>query len=129
VRYCYEQFGSKKIPHEDWKKRSSSGFQKKGFKSSRFKNYGKDSRRILPNRNVYQKNFPSQSGNKPFKTIQEKTDNLKKEPLKFYGFGEDHRLRDYPHRQQNSKRIYISNNLPPSIMWLGEFHESMKLGQ
>jgi hypothetical protein len=33
-------------------------------------------------------------------------DNLKKEPLKCWGCGEDHKLRDFPHRQQNSKRVY-----------------------
>jgi hypothetical protein len=82
VRYCYEQFGNKTRPHEEWKKRISLGFQKKGFKSSRFKNYGKDSRMILPTRSVHQQNFPSQSGNKPFKTVPGNTDNLKKEPLK-----------------------------------------------
>ena len=93
-------------PHEDWKKRSSLGFKKKGFKSPRFKNYGKGSRMRLPTRSVYQQNFPSQSGNKPFKTVLVKTDNLKKEPLKCWGCGEDHRLRDYSHRQQNNKRLY-----------------------
>jgi hypothetical protein len=97
VRYYYEQFGSKTRSHEDWKKRSSSTFQKKGFESSIFKNYEKDSRRRLPTRSLYQKNFPSQSGNKPFKTVPTKTDNLKKEPLKCWGCGEDHKLRDYPH--------------------------------
>jgi hypothetical protein len=98
TRYCYEQFGNKTWPREDWKKRSSSGFNKKGFKSSRFKNYGKGSRMILPTISVYQQNFPSQSGNKPFKTVPGKTDNLKKEPLKCWGCGEDHRLRDCPHK-------------------------------
>jgi hypothetical protein len=78
VGYCYEQFGNKTGPHEDWKKRSILGFKKKGFKSSRFKNYGKVSRMRLPTRSMYQQNFPSQSGNKPFKTVPGKTDNLKK---------------------------------------------------
>jgi hypothetical protein len=82
VRYCYEQFGNKTRPHEDWKKGSSSGFRKKGFKSLIFKNYGKYSRRRIHTGSVYQQNFPSQSGNKPYKTVPEKTDNLKKEPIK-----------------------------------------------
>jgi hypothetical protein len=82
ARYFYEQFGSNTRPHEDWKTRSSSRFQKKGFKSSGFKKYGKDSRRSLPTRSVYHQNFPSQGGNKHFKAVLEKTDNLKKEPLK-----------------------------------------------
>jgi hypothetical protein len=81
-RYCYEQFGSKTRPHKDWKTRSSFRFKKKGFKSPRFKKYGKYSRRSLPTRSVYQQNFPSQSGNKPFDIAPRKTDNLKKEPLK-----------------------------------------------
>ena len=61
---------------------------------------------FLPTISVYQQNFPSQSGNKPFKTVPGKTDNLKKEPLKCWGCGEDHRFRDCPHRKQNSKRVY-----------------------
>ena len=59
ARHFYEHFESKTRPHKDWKKKGSSGFQKKGFKSSIFKNYGKDSRGSLPARSVYQKNFPS----------------------------------------------------------------------
>jgi hypothetical protein len=99
ARYFYEQFGSKTEPHEDWKKKSSSGFKKKGFKSSRFKNYGKGSMMNLPTRSVYQQNFPSQSGNKHFEAVLGKTDNPKKEPLKCWGCGEDHRLRDCPHKK------------------------------
>jgi hypothetical protein len=76
--YCYEQFSNKTEPREDWKKKSSLGFKKKGFKSSRFKNYGKGSMMRLPTRSVYQKNFPSQSGNKPFGATPRKTDNPKK---------------------------------------------------
>jgi hypothetical protein len=55
--YCYEQFGIQTKLHEDWKNKISSGFKKKGFKSSRFKNYGKGSRMSLPTRSVYQQNF------------------------------------------------------------------------
>jgi hypothetical protein len=69
VRYCYEMFRNKTRPHEDSKKRNSLRFKKKGFKSSIFKNYGKGSMMSLPTRSVYQKNFLSQSGNKPFKTV------------------------------------------------------------
>jgi hypothetical protein len=35
-----------------------------------------------------------------------KTDNPKREPLKCWGCREEHLLRDCPHRQQNSRRIY-----------------------
>jgi hypothetical protein len=59
ARFWYEQLRSQTEPREDWKKKSGSGFNKKGFKSSRFKNYRKDSRIILPTRSVYQQNFPS----------------------------------------------------------------------
>jgi hypothetical protein len=52
--YFYEKFRSKKKPRKDWKKKSSLGFKKMGFKSSRFKSYGKDSRMSLPTRSVYQ---------------------------------------------------------------------------
>jgi hypothetical protein len=38
-RYFYEQFGLWKKPCEVWKKKNGSGFQKKGFKSPRFKKY------------------------------------------------------------------------------------------
>jgi hypothetical protein len=106
VRYCYEQFRSKIGPHEGWKKKSSSGFQKKIFNSSRLKNYGKYSRGILPSRSVYQQNFPSQSGNKPFQTAPIKTDNLKKEPLKCWGCGENNRLSEFTHRQLKNKGVY-----------------------
>ena len=106
ARYYYRQFKSQIEPYEDWKKKSGPGFNKKGFKSSRFKNYGKYSRGSLPARSVYQQNFSSQSGIKDFHIVPIKTDNLKKEPLKCWGCGENHRLRDFPHRQQNSKGVY-----------------------
>jgi hypothetical protein len=61
---------------------------------------------ILPTKSVYQQNFPSQSGNKPFGATSGKTDNPKGEPLKCWGCGEEHLLRDCPHRQQNSRRVY-----------------------
>ena len=73
---------------------------------------------------MYQQNFPPQSGNKPFKIIPENTDNLKKEPLKCWCCGEDHWLRDCPHRQQNSKRLYniqeatIINDVARSMPWI-----------
>jgi hypothetical protein len=82
------------------------GFKKKGFKSSRFKNHGKISRMSLPTRSVYQQKFPPQSGNKPFGAAPSKTDNTKREPLKCWGCGEEHLLRDCPHRKQNNRRVY-----------------------
>ena len=48
ARYCYEQLESQTEPREDWKQKNSSGFEKKGFKSPRFKSYRKDSRMSLP---------------------------------------------------------------------------------
>jgi hypothetical protein len=83
-------FKNKTKPHKDGKKKSSSGFKKKGIKPSRFKSYGKFSKTILPTKSVYQKNFPSQSGNKPFGSAPGKTDNKKREPLKCWGCGEEH---------------------------------------
>jgi hypothetical protein len=106
ARYCYEQFKSKTRPHEDWKKKSSLRLKKKGFKSSRFKNYGKGYRMKLLTRSVYQQNFPSQSGNKLFEAVLGKTNKPKKEPLKCWGCGEYHWLRDCPHRQHNNRRVY-----------------------
>jgi hypothetical protein len=82
ARYCYEQFGLRIEPRKGWKKKNGSGFQKKGFKSPRFKNYKKDTRMIFPTRSVHQQNFPSQRGNKPFGSTPRKYDNPKKEPLK-----------------------------------------------
>jgi hypothetical protein len=58
------------------------------------------------NLSVHQQNFPSQRGNKPFGSTLRKTDNPKKEPLKCWGFGEEHLLRDCSHGQQNNRRIY-----------------------
>jgi hypothetical protein len=124
VRYCYEQVGSQTEPHEDWKKKSGSGFNKKGIKFSRFKNYRKDSRIILPTRSVYQKQFPSQSGNKPFGSTPGKTNKPKKEPLKCWGCGEENLLRDCPHRQQNIRRVYniqeytTVNDVCRSMSWI-----------
>jgi hypothetical protein len=34
------------------------------------------------------------------------TDNLKREPLKCWGCGEEHLLRNCPCRQQNSRKVY-----------------------
>jgi hypothetical protein len=82
------------------------GFKKKGFKPSRFKNLGESSRMSLPSRSVYQQNFPSQSGNKPFRETPSKTNNAKREPLKCLGCEEEHLLRDCPHRQHNNVGVY-----------------------
>jgi hypothetical protein len=60
----------------------------------------------FPARSMHQQNFPSLSGNKTSGPISVKTDNPKREPLKYWGCGEEHLLRDCPHRQQNSRRIY-----------------------
>jgi hypothetical protein len=61
---------------------------------------------ILPTQSVYQKNFPSQNGNKPFGAASGKTDNTKGEPLKCRGCGEEHLLRNFPHRKKNNMRVY-----------------------
>jgi hypothetical protein len=106
VRYFYEKFKSKTEPCEDWKKKNNSEFKKKEFKSSIFKNPGKSSRMSLLARSVYQQNFPSQSGNKPFRATPSKTDNTERENLKCWSCGEEHLLRDFPHRQQNPGRVY-----------------------
>ena len=60
----------------------------------------------LPTRSVYKQNFPSQSGNKPFGSALGKTDNTKREPLKCWGCGEEHLLRDCLHRQHDIGRVY-----------------------
>jgi hypothetical protein len=60
----------------------------------------------LPTKNVYHQNFPSLSGNKPFGAASCKTDNRKREPLKCWGCGEEHLLRDYPYRKHNNRRVY-----------------------
>jgi hypothetical protein len=60
----------------------------------------------FPTRSVHQQNFPSLGGNKTSRSILVKTNNPKREPLKFWGCGEENLLRECPHRQQNSQRIY-----------------------
>jgi hypothetical protein len=81
----------------------------------------------LPTKSVYQQNFPSQSGNKPFGVAPGKIDNTKREPMKCWGCGEEHLLRDCPHRQ---KKIIggstTSKRLPQSMMWLGACHKFMQ---
>jgi hypothetical protein len=81
-------------------------FHKKGIKSPGFKNYKKNPRMRFPSQSVHQQNFPSLGGNKTSGSIPVKTVNPKGEPLKCWGCGEEHILRDCPHRQQNSQRIY-----------------------
>jgi hypothetical protein len=82
------------------------GFKKKGFKSSIFKNHGKSSKNILPTKSVYQQNFLSRSGNKLFGAAPGKTDITKRELLKCWGCGEEHMLRDCPHRKKNNTMVY-----------------------
>jgi hypothetical protein len=60
----------------------------------------------FPTRSVLQQNFPSSDGNKTSGPIPVKTNNPKREPLKCWGCGEEHLLRDCPHRQQNSQKVY-----------------------
>jgi hypothetical protein len=60
----------------------------------------------LPTKSVYQHNFPSPSGNKPFGSVPGKTDDKRREPLKCWGCREEHLLRDCPHRQQDNRSIY-----------------------
>jgi hypothetical protein len=60
----------------------------------------------LPARSVYQQNFPSHSGNKPFREAPSNTNNSTREALKCLGCGEKHFLRDSLHRQHNPGRVY-----------------------
>jgi hypothetical protein len=60
----------------------------------------------LPSRSVYQQNFPSHSGNKPLGAAPSKNDNMKRETLKCWGCGDEHLLRDCPHRKKNNGRVY-----------------------
>jgi hypothetical protein len=106
ARYCYEQLNHKEEHPKEWKKKSKMGFKKKGVKPSRFKNYGKGSRMSFPTKSVNQQNFPSQSGNKTFGSALGRTESTKKEPLKCWGCGEEHMLRDFPHRNPSSKGVY-----------------------
>jgi hypothetical protein len=106
ARYCYEQFNHKAEYPKDWKKKGKLGFKKKGVKPSKFKNYGKSSKMRFPTKSVNQQNFPSQSGNKTFGSAPGKTDSTKREPLKCWGCGEEHLLRDFPHRKPDSRRVY-----------------------
>jgi hypothetical protein len=78
----------------------------------------------LSNRSVYQHNFPSQSGNKPFGSTPGKTDSPKREPLKCWGCKEEHLLRDFAQRQQSSRRFYniqeaiTVNDVARSMPWI-----------
>jgi hypothetical protein len=60
----------------------------------------------FPTWSVLQQNFPSVDGNKTSEPIPVKTDNPKREPLKCWGCEEEHLLRDCPHRQQNTQKVY-----------------------
>jgi hypothetical protein len=104
--YCHEKYGHWVESHGDWKQKSGSRFQKNRIKFSGFKNYKKNPRMNFPSWSVLQQKFPSSDGNKTFGPIPVKTDNPKREPLKCWGCGEEHLLRDCPHRQQNSRNVY-----------------------
>jgi hypothetical protein len=65
---------------------------------------GKDIRRAFLS--VYQQNFPSQSGNKPFGSAPGKNDNTKREYLKFWRCREEYMLKHYRHRQLDNRRVY-----------------------
>jgi len=55
---------------------------------------------------VHQQNIPYQSGNMPLKQERERVEEPKKVPLQCYSFGEPHLLRDFPHMNHDSKRVY-----------------------
>jgi hypothetical protein len=55
---------------------------------------------------VHRQNFPSQSRNKQTEQAREGTEEPKKGPLQCWGCGESDLLRDCPHRQHNSKKVY-----------------------
>jgi hypothetical protein len=77
---------------------------------------------------MHQQNFPSQSGNMPIEQVREKVEEQKKGPLQCWGCGEAHMLRDFPHRQHDSKRVYnvqeativndVARNVPHEFMQL-----------
>jgi hypothetical protein len=54
-----------------------------------------------------QQNYPTQSWNEPTEPTKEKLEEQKKGPLKCWGCGEAHMLREFPHRKNDTKRIYI----------------------
>ena len=60
----------------------------------------------FPTWSVLQQNFPLVDGNKTSGPIPVKTNNPKKEPMKCWGCGEEHLVRDFPHRQKNSRKVY-----------------------
>jgi hypothetical protein len=98
AKYCLEQYGHRTESRGDWRQKSGSIFKKKGIKSSGFKNYKKNPRMKFPSHSVLQQNFSSVDGSKTSGPILVKTNNPKKEPLKCWGCGEEHLLRDCPHR-------------------------------
>jgi hypothetical protein len=68
---------------------------------------------ILPTKIVYHGNFLSHSGSKPFGEALGKTDNTKREPLKWWGCGEEIFLREFPYRKHNNRRV---NNIQEATM-------------
>jgi hypothetical protein len=54
---------------------------------------------------VHQQNFPSQSGNKLVERARER-ENPKKEPLKCWGCGKPHMLRDCPKKKHDNRKVY-----------------------
>jgi hypothetical protein len=104
--YCHEQYGHRAESRGDWKQKNGSKFQKKGSKSSGFKNYKKNHRMNFPTRSVLQQNFPSVDGDKTSGLIPIKTDNPSRKPLECWDCRGNHLRRDCPLRQPNSRKVY-----------------------
>jgi hypothetical protein len=61
---CYDQSKPEMEHNKVWKKKDKMGLKRKGFKSSRFKNSGKNTKSSFPTRSAQHQNFPTQSENK-----------------------------------------------------------------
>jgi hypothetical protein len=82
---CYEQSKPEMEHNKVWKKKDKMGLKRKGFKSSKFKNYGRNTKSIFSTRSAKNHNFPTQSENKTFGPTTEKTEDPKKGPLRCWG--------------------------------------------
>ena len=71
-KFCYDKFKDMQEPPKDWKIMDMPIFQRKGFKSSQYKNSKKGSQFVHLSISMHQQNFSSWSGNRPVEETREK---------------------------------------------------------
>ena len=100
-RLCYQQFKGKIEQGKRWAQKNE--FKGRKPKPASLKNFGRDHQRKKFNKPRESKNAQSQVASKPIEGDSKKEGTTRmKEPLKCWGCGGPHILRDCPHRDRKS---------------------------